>query len=318
MSIIQSNFYIGLDVSKSFVDIYILPEKIHFQISNDRNGLKTLLKKIKNKQGLAVLEATGGYEKLAAETLHQAGINTVVANPRQIRQFARSMGYLAKTDKLDAEILAKFADRIRPEPRPMKSKKQQQLSELYQRKIQLDKMLTQEKNRLEHATKNTRQDIQSVINFLEKRLEKIEKKIQDAISNNEILAKKSTILRNIGGVGPKVSAAVLAGLPELGNIEHKPLAALVGVAPFCCDSGNMRGKRAVWGGRSHVRRSLYMAALVATRHNKKIKEFYQRLLGAGKPKKVALVACMHKLLRIMNARIAELQEQIVSTEAQAC
>lgn len=296
--------YIGIDVSKGTLDLYVLPCKKYMQFQNNEKGLRKLAVKIKSFSPVLIqMEATGGYEKMAAEYLSDKGYSVAVTNPRQIRDFAKAMGKLAKTDQIDAEIISLFAERMQPKANVVCNKNQQQLSELNTRRRQLVDMITMEKNRLDKVSPKLKTSIQTIIKALEKELKKINEVLQVAIQDDAEYACKNTLLQSIKGVGSVVSCSILADLPELGEASAKQISALVGLAPYNRDSGMMRGKRTIWGGRASVRSALFMATLVAVRHNAQIKSFYQRLCGAGKQKKVALVACMHKLLIIMNAMI---------------
>jgi transposase len=253
---------------------------------------------------LVILEATGGFERPVAAALAAAGLPIAVVNPRQARDFARATGRLAKTDRIDAQILARFAQAVRPAPRPVPEEEAQALAEITARRRQVVGMLTAEKNRLGAATtKPVRKRLQAHVRWLEKELSCTDGDLEEAIAKSPTWRENEELLRGVPGVGPVVARTLLAELPELGSLPPKQLAALVGVAPLNRDSGAFRGRRAVWGGRATVRAALYMGALVATRHNPQIKEFYERLLGAGKPRKVALVACMRKLLIILNAML---------------
>ena len=242
-------------------------------------------------------------ETSAASALAVAGLPCAVINPRQVRDFAKATGQLAKTDRLDAGILAQFADRIRPIPRPMPDPETKALSDLMSRRRQLIEMVTAEKNRLQCTPPGWRADVQSHITWLEGRLARLQEKLEALIKTSPTWRVNDELLQSVKGVGPVLSTTLLADLPELGTLNRKKIAALVGVAPFNRDSGTMRGKRTVWGGRAQVRAVLYMGTLAATRHNPVIKAFYTRLLAAGKAKKVALTACMRKLLTILNAMI---------------
>jgi transposase len=239
-----------------------------------------------------------------AAALAAAGLPTAVVNPRQARDFARATGRLAKTDRIDAQILARFAQAVRPAPRPVPDGEAQALAEITARRRQVVGMLTAEKNRLDAATtKTVRKRLQAHVRWLEKELSRTDHDLEEAINESPTWRENEELLRGVPGVGPVLARTLLAELPELGSLPPKQLAALVGVAPLNRDSGAFRGRRAVWGGRATVRAALYMGALVATRHNPQIKEFYERLLSAGKPRKVALVACMRKLLIILNAML---------------
>jgi transposase len=225
----------------------------------------------------------------------------VVANPRQVRDFAKATGQLAKTDRLDAQLIARFAERVHPEPRPLPDAVMQQLEALITRRRQLLDMITAEGNRLEHAAAPIRREITRHIRWLERRIAAVDRDLDDTIQKSPAWRAKEDLLRTVPGIGPVVSRTLLADLPELGRLNRKQIAALVGVAPLARDSRTLRGKRVVWGGRAPVRAVLHMGALVATRRNPALRAFYRRLLGAGKPKKVALIACMRKLLTILNA-----------------
>ncbi len=248
-----------------------------------------------------MLEATGGYEAALVAALAAAGLPVVVANPRQVRDFARATGQLAKTDALDAQILALFAERVRPTPRPLPDESVRALDALITRRRQLLGMLTAERNRLLIAPPAVRRDVQQHIRFLERRIREADDDLHTAVKASPAWRVRDDLLQSVPGVGRVVSFTLLAELPELGRLSRKEIAALVGVAPLACDSGTLRGKRLVYGGRAPVRAVLYMAALVASRRNPVIRAFYERLRAAGKPAKVALTACMRKLLTILNA-----------------
>ena len=295
---------VGIDVAKHQLDVALHPSGEAWSVSNDERGINTLVKRLQAvTPNLIVLEATGGLETAAASALTVAGLPCAIINPRQARDFAKATGQLAKTDRLDAGVLAQFADRIRPTPRPMPDPETKALSDLMSRRRQLIEMVTAEKNRLQSTPPGWRADVQSHITWLEGRLARLHKKLEARIKASPTWRVNDEILQSAKGVGPVLSTTLLADLPELGTLNRKKIAALVGVAPFNRDSGTMRGKRTVWGGRAQVRAALYMGALAATRHNPVIKAFYTRLLAAGKAKKVALTACMRKLLTILNAMI---------------
>jgi transposase len=273
-----------------------------WRVSSDATGIATLVKRLKGlRPALVVLEATGGLEIPAVAALAAAGLPAVVVNPRQVREFARATGRLAKTDAIDAQVLAQFGEALQPEVRPLPDTATQELSALVARRRQLIEMLTAEKNRLRMATKKVRRNIETHIRWLEGELLDLDDGLGEVIRSSPVWRERDNLLRSVPGVGPVLSSVLLADLPELGKLSRKEVAALVGVAPLNRDSGKFRGRRQVWGGRSQVRATLYMAALVASRYNPAIKRFYQRLLSGGKPKKVALTACMRKLLTILNA-----------------
>lgn len=296
--------FIGIDVAKATLDIASLPDGESWTVTNDDVGLAELTPRLLAlAPSLIVLEATGGFEFLAAIALAQAGLPVAVVNPRQVRDFAKALGRLAKTDALDAAILADFAQRIRPEPRPLPDEAAQLLDSLLTRRRQIVEMLTAEKNRLGFARGPVKRDISQHIRWLEKRLADVNGDLQDAVAASPLYRAKADLLASVPGVGPVTTLTLLAALPELGQLSRHQIAALVGVAPLNRDSGTMRGKRMVWGGRAPVRAALYMAALVGIKHNPVLRTFYDRLRAAGKPFKVAATACMRKLLTILNAML---------------
>jgi transposase len=296
---------VGIDVSKRHLDVCLLPEGESFVVSNDQKGIDELL--LARFEGVrpelvVFLEATGRYERLAATSIAAAGIAVAVVNPRQARDFAKAIGRLAKTDRIDAFVLARFATAVGPSPSIIPDEEAQALQHILARRRQLLSMLTAENNRLQMAPEALKGRIQAHMKWLEKEIKRTDGDLDEAIEKSATFKENEALLRSVPGVGPVLARTLLlAELPELGTITHKRLCALVGVAPFNRDSGQGRGKREVWGGRAPVRAVLYMGTLVATRHNPVLKEFYERLLAAGKPKKVALVACMRKLLSILNA-----------------
>jgi len=296
--------FVGIDVSKATLDVAVLPDGESWTVANDDHGLTELLPRLGAlAPTLVVLEATGGFELLAALTLANAGLPVAVVNPRQVRDFAKAMGRLAKTDALDAGILALFAQRIRPEPRPLPDEAALLLEGLLTRRRQIVDMLTAEKNRLGFARGPIKRDITRHIRWLEKRLAEVDGDLQDAVTASPLYQAKAELLRSVPGVGQVTTLTLLATLPELGQLSRHQIAALVGVAPMNRDSGTMRGKRMVWGGRAPVRAVLYMAVLVGIKHNPILRAFYERLRAAGKPFKVAATACMRKLLTILNAML---------------
>lgn len=300
----NSEAYIGVDVSKDLLDVKVLPSNKAQQFSNDDPGIKkfiTFIKKIGPQ--LIVFESTGGLEMLAVSSLVEKHLPTVVINPRQIRDFAKATGRLAKTDSIDADTIARFARDIRPEIRPIKDEHTQLLSALNARRRQIVDMLVAEKNRLYSAPKPNIKSIQKHIQYLERTLEDINKDINKTIKKSPTWRENDRILQSFKGVGPVLSATLLCDLPELGTLNRKKIAALVGVAPLNCDSGRFRGRRRIKGGRADVRRKLYMAAVASIRHNPRMKNFYHKLIDAGKPPKLALTACMRKILTILNAMI---------------
>lgn len=294
--------YVGIDVAKQHLDVAIRPTGEYLRASNDDGGVGSLVERL-GQEGrvLVVVEATGGLERVLTAALSVAGIAVAVVNPRQVRDFAKATGRLAKTDRIDAAVLARFAEAVRPEPRLLADEASRELSSLVARRRQLLSMVTAEGNRLPHAPKALRKRIEAHLRWLRKEVGRTEAELGRVIQENLAWREQDVLLRSVPGVGPAVSAVLLAELPELEYLDRRRLAALVGVAPMNRDSGTLRGLRTVWGGRSGVRTALYMAALVATRYNPAIKEFYERLLSKGKPKKVALTACMRKLLTILGA-----------------
>jgi transposase len=301
----KTQVFVGLDVSKQHLDVAVRPQNRHFVTPNDDRGTKQLVKRLAAlKPQLIVLEASGGYEFLVTAALAEAQLPVALVNPQSVRKFAGATGKLAKTDKIDAQVLAHFAEALRPEPRPLPDQAQQMLKAALQRRLQVVKMIGQEKNRLEKTfIPSVRQDIQAHLTWLSQRLEQLDRDLSDQIRQSPLWRDRDRLLRTIPGIGPIVSRAVIAQLPEAGTLPGKKTVALVGVAPYNRDSGRFRGKRMIRGGRSYLRRMLYMAAVVASRWNPVIRAFYQRLLAAGKPKKLALTACMRKLVLILNAMV---------------
>jgi transposase len=294
--------FVGIDVSKAHLDIALRPTKKQWQVDNTIEGIEQLVEQIRVlKPTLIILEATGGYEMAVASALAAINLPVAVINPRQARDFAKSLGKLAKTDKIDAAMLAYFGNSIRPEPRPMPSEQALQLQALLVRRRQLMEMLVAEKNRMHLTHRSMQPRLKEHIVWLEEELSRIDEEMKNQLHNSPIWREKEDLLRSVPGVGPVTTTTLLAELPELGTLNRKKIAALVGVAPFNYDSGYMRGKRAIWGGRASVRQALYMAALSASHHNPVIRAHYEHLSQMGKPSKVALVACMRKLLTILNA-----------------
>ena len=296
--------FVGIDVSKAHLDVAVRPTGTSWALPYDETGIDGLIPQIVDLgPALVLLEATGGLEVPLVAALAAAALPVVVVNPRQVRDFAKATGTLAKTDTLDAEVLAHFADAVRPEVRPLKDAETQVLNSLTARRHQVMTMLVAEKNRLGSAISAVSPRIEAHIAWLEQELSDLDQGLRQTLRWSPVWREKDDLLRTVPGVGEQISLTLLANLPELGTLNRREIAALVGVAPYNRDSGALRGKRAVWGGRSRVRAVLYMGALVASRHNPAIRDFYQRLLAAGKPKKVALVACMRKLLVILNAML---------------
>ena len=300
----QAQPSVGIDVSQTTLDVAVSPSGEQWQVSNDEPGIAELVERLRSMApDRIVLEATAGYEVPLVAALGSAGLPVVAVNPRQVRDFARSMGRLAKTDALDAQVLAQFAARIQPQVRPLPDATTRELSALLARRRQLVEMRAAESNRLTTAVESVRGDIREHLRYLDKRIKELDRELHDRLRTSPLWRDKEDLLRSIPGVGPVLSATLLVDVPELGGTSHKQLAALIGLAPLNRDSGRWRGKRSIWGGRANVRAVLYMATVTAVRLNPIVKVLYQRLLAAGKPPKVAITACMHKLLRICNAII---------------
>jgi transposase len=299
----KQEVHVGIDVSNRTLDVCLLLQGESFVLTNDQEGVDQLLSHLEGvSPELVVLEATGRFERLAATSIASAGIAVAVVNPRQARDFAKAIGQLAKTDKIDAFVLARLARAVEPSPSVLPDAEARLLQAILARRRQLLSMLTAENNRLQMACEGAlAKRIRAHMKWLEKEISRTDSDLEEAIGASASFKENESLLRSVPGVGPVLARTVLAELPELGKLTHKRLCALVGVAPFNRDSGQRRGKQEVWGGRASVRAALYMGALVATRHNPTIKGFYKRLVAAGKPKKVALVACMRKLLSILNA-----------------
>lgn len=296
--------YVGIDVAKAQLDLAVRPSGEQWIAANDEAGIRDLVARLQERAPtLVVLEATGGRESAVAAALGVAGLAVAVVNPRQVRDFARAIGQLAKTDALDAQLLARFAEVVRPQPRPLPDAQAQELSALLTRRHQLLGMLTAERQRLDTTLPAVRPQVERHIAWLVQEVHDLERTLRAQVEASPLWRDRDDLLRSVPGIGPTTALTLLAELPELGRLDRKAIAALVGVAPLACESGTWRGKRVVYGGRARVRTALYMAALVASRHNPLIAAFYQRLCDAGKPKKLALVACMHKLLTILNAMV---------------
>ena len=303
----MEQMFVGIDVAKDRLDVHVRPSGEAFSVARDGKGLDELVARLgKLAVALVVLEATGGFETTVAGALCAAGLPLAVVNPRQIRDFARATGRLAKTDALDAAVNAHFAEAVRPDARPVPDAQAQALGELVTRRRQIVEMMTAERNRRGRLT--NRRMIKSVdrlLKALQRELSDLEADLDETIRGTPAWRETEDLLKSVPGIGDVIARTLIADLPELGTLDRKKIAALVGVAPFNRDSGTLRGKRTVWGGRANVRAALYMAALVASRHNPILRRFYQRLLGAGKPKKVALTAVMRKLLTILNAIVRD-------------
>jgi transposase len=294
--------FVGIDVSKARLDIAWRPSGAMESFPNNKTGIKSLLKQLCTvKPVLIVLEASGGIERALVRALVAAELPLTVANPRQVRDFAKATGQLAKTDVLDAQILARFAEAMRPALRPLPDEMTLELRALIGRRRQITEMLAAEKNRLSRAPRQVQKRIEAHIRWLQSELERYDEELDQTIRQSPIWREQENLLKSVPGIGSIISRTVLAELPELGSLNRKQIAALVGVAPLNWDSGLLRGRRVIWGGRAHVRTALYMAALTASRCNPVIRDFYKRLRAAGKKPNVALVACMRKLVVILNA-----------------
>lgn len=294
--------FVGIDVSKAYVDVgRDGPGEVE-RFANDEAGQALCVRRLKDlAPTLVVMEATGGLEAALAAQIAVSGVAVAVINPRQVRDFAKATGVLAKTDQIDARVLAQFARAIRPEPRALKSEELALLDALITRRRQILEMITAETNRLASAPSKVARTIQTHLTWLRRQLKRSNDDIDGQIRKSPLWLERVELMTSVKGVGAVTAATLLAELPELGSLDRRKISALGGVCPYNRDSGKWRGKRTIWGGRSTVRATLYMAALVASQHNPVIKVFYQRLLAAGKPKKLALTACMRKLLIILNA-----------------
>lgn len=293
--------YIGIDVSKQQLDVFILPTGEYRHYTNTPAGFAELLHAVAQvKACCLVLEATGGLEMPVVQAMATADLAVAVVNPRQIRDFAKASGTLAKTDRLDAQIIAKFAKAVALQPRPLKDEQLLDLSALVKRRQQLLEMLTAEQNRLRTAPKALHKQLQAHVQWLKQQLNNNDHERDQFIKHSPLWQAKADLLRSAPGIGPVASSSLIADLPELGCLNRREIAALAGLAPFNRDSGLLRGRRTIWGGRANIRRVLFMATLSATQHNPVIKAFYQKLIQAGKPHKVAMTACMRKFLVILN------------------
>jgi transposase len=294
--------FVGIDVSKAALDVAQRPDGEPWRCPNDEAGIAEVVSRLQPLvPELVVLEATGGLERLVVAALALAGLPVAVVNPRQVRDFAKATGRLAKTDALDAAVLAHFAQAMHPTPRPLPDAARQALAALVERRRQLGSMLTAEKNRVQQALPAVRPQVAAHIAWLEQALKELDGELDQTLRASPLWREREQLLRSVPGVGPATALTLIAHLPELGQGSAKRIATLVGLAPLNRDSGAWRGTRAIWGGRGHVRAALYMATLVGVRHNPVLRAFYEQLLTRGKPKQVALTACMHKLLTILHA-----------------
>jgi transposase len=296
--------FVGIDVAKAQLDIALRPTGERWAVTNDETGMAALVARLQAAQPtLIVLEATGGYHRAVVAALAAAALPLVVINPRQVRDFAKATGQLAKTDVLDARAVAHFAEAVRPAPRPLPDAQTEELRALLARRRQLIAMRTAEQNRLENAPRRLRADIEAHIAWLNQRVAALDDDLDTTLRASPVWRERETLYRSVPGIGPVCARTLVLDLPELGTLSRQRIAALVGVAPFNRDSGTLRGTRTTWGGRAHVRATLYMSTLVAVRYNPVLKRFYERLRTAGKVAKVALTACMRKLLTILNAMV---------------
>jgi transposase len=300
-----SHACVGIDVAKDSLDVCLLPTEKQLTVSNDPAGYRQLIEALPAAGScLVVIEATGGYQRRVVAALNQVGHTVAVVNPRQVRDFARGLGILAKTDRLDARVIARFGEHAQPRPSEIRLEKQAAFRELVTRRRQLVEFRTAEQNRLEMATaKTVRKNIRHMLEQLDKQIRQLEEEIGELIESDQELASKAALLETVPGVGAVTVTSMLVDLPELGRLNRQQVAALVGVAPFNRDSGKFHGRRAIWGGRAAVRSVLYMAALTARRCNPLIRAFAERLEATGKPFKVVLTACMRKLLVILNTML---------------
>jgi transposase len=297
--------FIGIDVGKAHLDVAERPNGRTWRVAQDEAGITSLVARWQAQPPtLIVLEATGGLEVPLAAALGSAGLAVVVVNPRQVRHFAQALGQLAKTDRLDAALLARFAESVRPPPRPLPDAQAQALAALVTRRSQIVTMLVAEQQRLRTTPPALRARVEAHVSWLRTERAALDEELAQTIHQTPLWRDRDDVLQSVPGVGPTLATTLIADLPELGRLNRKQIAALAGVAPLNCDSGQHRGRRVIWGGRAQLRAVLYMGTLVAVQHNPVLRPFYERLLAAGKPKKVALVACMHKLLIILNAMVA--------------
>ena len=298
--------HVGIDVGKAFLDIFIYELELHWQVSNDAAGIKQLLTKLaRYKLTRILVEATGGYERLIAESCAERNMPIIIVQPIQVRQFAKAQGIMAKTDKIDARLIAQFGCVMQPEIRPLPGKKVRYIRDLVARKRQLNEARTQELNRLQKAAKVLTPSHNRLIKLLEKEITWVNDKLTKEIADQHEWKQTYDIVSSVPGIGDGVAFTLLAELPELGRLSNRQISALCGLAPFNRDSGQMRGKRRIRGGRAPIRTVLYMAMMSAIQHNTIIKKFYQHLVEQGKHKKVALTACMRKMMTILNAMVRD-------------
>jgi transposase len=299
--------YVGIDISKHYFDLYCLPDGKQYQFDNNQKGIRQCLKLLTDiRAKLVVMESTGGYEIALACELQVSGLPVAVVNPRQIRDFARAIGQIAKTDKIDAKVIARFASTVEPPVKEVMSDKARQLKSLVARRDQLTQMHVAESNRMEHAVdRSIAHSIKAILKVIERQIADIDKQVVEHIKHDEQLRRKADIIDSAPGIGSTTASMLVTALPEIGTLNRRQIAALVGVAPMNRDSGAFRGKRMTGGGRSRVRAGLFMPTLVAIQHNSVIRGFYQRLLSMGKTKMTAVIAAMRKLLTILNTMVSK-------------
>jgi transposase len=303
---LSTDCFVGIDVSSQTLDVCLLPAGEAFSENNSGKGIERSVRRLK-KAGptLVVVEATGGYERTLVLALAEAGLPTAVVNPRQVRDFARARGILAKTDAIDADVLAQFARDLRPAPTEAPTERQLELEELLARRRQVIAMRAAEKNRRQQVRgRAVLNSVKTLLRTLDQEVAQLEERIAELLQQCALATQKLRLLTSTPGIGPTVGQTLVIDLPQLGQLNRREIASLVGVAPHNRDSGQRRGRRSIWGGRSHVRSALYMAVLASLRCNPVLRSFYQRLRAAGKPAKVALTACMRKLLTILNSMLA--------------
>jgi transposase len=294
--------YVGIDVSKERLDVHVQPSGESFSVARDGDGLAALIARLQPLAPcLIAVEATGGFEIIVAASVGGAGLPLAVVNPAQVRHYAQALGRRAKTDKVDAEIIARFAEATKPEPRPLPDEATQLLADLVARRRQIIVMMVAERQRATRLPKRLKKSCERVIRMLEKELAELDREIDTTMRGSPAWREKEDLLASVPGIGAITARTLIAELPELGQLDRRKIASLVGLAPFTRQSGKWRGKAFISGGRGSVRAALFIATLSATRHNATIRTFYERLLAAGKPKMVAMIACMRKLLTILNA-----------------
>lgn len=313
----QPSQWVGIDVSKATLDVYLRPSGAQLQVANQASGIAELVQRLQAFEiQQVIVESTGGLELEVAQALQAAGMAMSIINPRQGRDFAKASGKLAKTDRIDAAVLAHFGEAIQPPMTVLASDEDRTLQDLVTRRRQLVEMLSAEKNRRSSLRAKMQENVNQHIEWLEEQIAALDQEIEQLSQAQAEWRTHIDRLKSVPGVGPVIATTFMAALPELGKVSDKRISALVGVAPFNRDSGKFRGKRTIWGGRANVRAVLYMGTLSAVRHNPRLKAFYEHLLAQGKAKKVALVACMHKLLRILNAMMRDGKPWQADPEAQ--